>query len=58
MPVVGYSSAKGYIEFRCERCGKIVPFPTVNLFGACQDCQNYVDAPDTGTTDDNRREAD
>jgi hypothetical protein len=39
MPLLSYNFSKGYTEFRCDNCGKIVPFNYINMFGYCPDCQ-------------------
>ena len=39
MPKLGYNPDKGYTEFRCDSCGKIVPWSTINAFGHCNECR-------------------
>ena len=39
MPKLGYNPDKGYTEFRCDSCGKIVPWSTINTFGHCENCR-------------------
>ena len=40
MPKLGYNPDKGYTEFRCDSCGKIVPWSTINVFGHCNECRD------------------
>ena len=40
MPKIGYNPDKGYTEFRCDSCGKIVPWSTINAFGHCNECRD------------------
>ena len=37
MPLLNYSTEKGHTEFRCDSCGEIIPWSTINTFGECKE---------------------